>query len=569
MALTWVSCSKEGPGSINEIKDHYVVPTDAVEVTLSGAESTWATDRRYFDLSFGSALTTKLVGYDALLAPGQYILGADEIGRAILEETKVNGAAAKEGYITVTKSKGEDVIVAHVDGGVYVWKGSLPFEPDPDPLMLSEVLSTSKNAGLITMNLATEGIHQELDMTTYQTTWVGEGYYLALDLYSEDGYLHDGEYWPSKEGGVVNPGEFGIGWDPGDLYGIGWIFTDWGTCLWKVSGGVATAEKITTGLVTVTSEEVDDVVIWTIYWGVNYPREVLFSGAIPALTKPKPVVKDPDYLYTETLTPGDACDVHAVTITDKDGNELAYLEIQTAPGATDLSGSYVSTSYASEPGQLRNGYNFPDWGVSGGSWYMNGEEKAYIDVGPTVIVTSIGVDAYFFQLDGAFSYDCAGPNYVPAGGGDDDVTGDVVLKITSGLTYTMEDVTASNTAADGSPLSGMTLWRVTISNEEGFVAAFDLGTEAGSEDITGDYTVMSYPDAVGKAGNGWGFLPYMAGGCYFKIGEAYYFIPADAVFTVSANSDGTLKFKFEGPIQKDDYSEGGQGGLLLNNVAKQ
>ena len=184
-------------------------------------------------------------------------------------------------------------------------------------------------------------------------------------------------------------------------------------------------------------------------------------------------------------------------------------------------------------------------------------------------MTKIAQGAYSFTCP-FFDFPAAGPDYVPEeGGDDDDVTGDVVLKLTSGLTYTMEDVTSSNTAAGGAALSGVTLWRVTVSDASGKVAAFDLGTDAGSSDLAGSYTVMSYPDAPGKAGNGWGFAAFgMFGGCYFQVDGAYYFIPADATIVVSSNADGTLKIKFEGSIQKDDNSDGGQGGVLLNNIAK-
>lgn len=584
MAMLMVSCQKEDAplsGPINEVTDLYTVPAEAVAMTeLTAHKSTWSTDRRYFDLTFGTALSTTLVGYDALLAPGQYILGGDEIGKAILAKTKVNGQAVKEGFITVGERDGKYAITAQIDGQVLAWSGELPnFKPDPAPLALSEVLQAQSNKGngvnSLTMQLATPGIHQEFDMTTYQNVWVGEGKYLALDIYSDDGYLHDGSYKACAVGGVINPGEFGIGYDSSVEWG-GQVYPmpDWGTCLWTVANGAATAEKILNGIVNVTSrdEKVDDkdVTIWSISWGVNYPVEVLFEGAIPALTKPKkpagPV--EPDYLYTDTVTPGDGIDTHAISITDKDGNEMAYLELLTANGADDLSGDYPSTSYASQPGQMRDGYNFPDWGISGGSWYMDGDVKQYIAAGAaTVTVTKIAQGAYSFTC-ALFDFACAGPDYVPGEGGGDDVTGDVVLKLTSGLTYTMEDVTAGNTDASQNPLSGMTLWRVTVSDAAGTVAAFDLGTDAGSSDLAGTYTVMSYPDAPGKAGNGWGFAAYnFFGGCYFMVDGAYYFIPAEATITVS-NNGGNLKIRFEGPIQKDDYSDGGQGGLLLDSIAK-
>ena len=583
LVLSVLSCTKEGPTTINEITDHYTAPVDATVMTLAKAESTWSLDRRYFDLNFGNDLVTTLVGYDALLTPGQYVLGTDEIGNAIAAKTKVNGAAAQSGYILVTQKDGQYQITAKVGDQVLYWIGPLPFTPDPDATLLSEVMSAQSNLAngvkSVTMKLATPGIAQSYD-ENWQQVWTGEGGYLALDLYSEDGYLHDGDYTACAVGGVIEPGQFGIGYD-GVLDMGDWgqfPFENWGTCWWEVKDGAATATKITNGLVSVTSreEKVDDkdVTIWTIFWGEKYPQELLFEGSIPALTKPKkpdgPV--NPKYLYTDTVTPGDALDLHAVTITDKDGNELAYLELQTSPGETDLSGSYPATSYASEPGQMRDGYYIDagEWGIfSGGSYYVVNGEKNYIAAGSaTVAVMKLAEGAYRFTCE-FFDYDAAGPDFVPSGGDDDDVSGDVVLKLTSGLTYTMEDVTATNTASDGSALSGMTLWRVTVSDGSGTVAAFDLGTDAGSDDLEGEYTVMSYPDAVGKAGNGWGFAAWgMFGGCYFKVDGAYYFIPAEATITVSNKPDGSIKIKFEGAIQKDDYSDGGQGGLLLDNVVR-
>lgn len=582
LALSVLSCTKEGPMTINEITDHYTAPTGATVMNLSKAESNWSLDRRYFKLDFGNDLVTTLVGYDALLAPGQYVLGADAIGNAI--DTKVKGAAVQSGYVLVTQKDGKYQVTGTFGDQVLFWEGSLPFTEDPAPKLLTVLQQAQANRDnkLVTMQLATEGISKGYN-ENWQEVWTGEGGYLALDLYSEDGYLHDGAYTASAQGGVVEPGQFGIGYDTTIEY-TGWdgqpaVYEakDWGTCWWEVAGGVATATKITDGLVTVTSreEKVDDkdVTIWTIFWGSEYPQELLFEGAIPALTKPKkpegPV--NPKYLYTDTVTPGDAVDTHAITITDKQGNELAYLELLTAPGETDLSGAYPSTSYASEPGQMRDGYYIDagDWGIfSGGSYYVEGGEKKYIGAGAaTVAVTKLAESAYQFTCE-FFDYDAAGPDFVPAGD-DDDVTGDVVLKLNSGLTYTMEDITSGNTDASQNPLSGMTLWRVTVNQGGDKVAAFDLGTAEGSTDLSGTYEVMSYPDAVGKAGNGWGFASWgMFGGCYFLVDGAYYFIPAEATITVTGKSDGAIKIKFEGPVQKDDYSEGGQGGLLLDNVAK-
>ena len=155
----------------------------------------------------------------------------------------------------------------------------------------------------------------------------------------------------------------------------------------------------------------------------------------------------------------------------------------------------------------------------------------------------------------------------PEGG---DNTDGANLSITSGLTYTMVDETATNTAADGSALSGVTLWRVSVSQGSDKVAAFDLVVAAGQEDLAGTYEVMSYPDAAGKAGNGVYVPGYLECGCYYIIDGKGYLINAGSTVVVSANADGSLKFEF-GPAEVGDAStwqSAGQGSLLLDNVTK-
>lgn len=439
-----LSCTKQGPTTVNRIEDMYTVPADAVVLNkVDDVEATWSVDRRYFDLTLsgnGSTLTTTLIGYEYFLAPGQYVFSpavTSKIGNAVVEATKVNGTSlGNEGYILVNKKASNYQITAVAGGKTYFFSGVINFEPDPDPLMLSEVMTAQKGDGIVTMQLTTGGISSSFDYSTWTNIWTGEGYYLGLDLYSADGYLADGVYHPCAEGGVVNAGEFGIGWDNPD-------WGDWGlnlgTCLFEVGDGKATAlKKITDGLITVTSreEKVDDkdVVIWTIFWGLDYPSEILFEGAIPALTKPKkpvgPVV--PDYLFTEEITPGDV-EKHAITITDKDKNIVAYLELLMASGETDYEGAYPSTSYASQPGQMCDGWV---WGeMSGGSYYISDAgEKVLMGANQyTVTVTKIAEGAYNFSSE-AFSYDAAGPDYVPGGG--DDYDGVILTQFANITDYT-------------------------------------------------------------------------------------------------------------------------------------
>ena len=533
LALTWVSCNKETIGTINEITDHYTVPEGAVELTsLSKSESTWSLDRRYFDLAFtgnGATLETRLVAFDALLAPFEYVLGADEIGNAIAANTKLNGQPVKDGYVLVTKKDKDYQVIANLDSKSFVWTGSLPFTQDPDPLVLSVVqqAQANKDNKLVTMQLATEGISQEFDMTTYQNVWKGEGKYIAIDLYSEDGYLHDGQYRASAQGGVVNAGEFGIGYDATVEWGDQtFTMPDWGTCLWTVSGGAATAEKITAGLVNVTSreEKVDDkdVTIWTIYWGEEFPKELIFEGAIPALTKPKkpsgPV--NPDYLYTETITPnGEGVENHAFDITDKNNTLRAHIELLMAAGETDYDGAYPSTSYSSEPGQMVDGWAWGDFG--GGSYWINDSgEKVLLAAGQyTMNVNKIAEGAYNFTCE-LFNYDAAGPDFVPGG---------------SEETLPAKDVVSEQGA-------GVDKHSITIGEGDNIVAYFELLTATGA-DFVGSFVSTEYAAEPGMLCNGYSFPDWgIFGGSYIMVDGARQDVAPGATVEVTNVSGSVYKF---------------------------
>lgn len=537
-----LSCEKEGPTTVNEITDLYTAPAGAKEMTFTGGESTWSTDRRYFDLQF-SDLTTTLVGYDALLAPGLYMLGGDEIGKAIAAKTKVGGQTPSEGWLTVNNRDGKYQITAQFGDQVYFWTGSLPFQADPAPLSLTvlQQAQANKDNKLVTMQLATEGISQGLD-ENWQQVWTGEGKYIAIDLYSEDGYLHDGQYRASAQGGVVNAGEFGIGYDATVEWGDQtFTMPDWGTCLWTVTGGKATAEKITSGLIDVTSreEKVDDkdVTIWTITWGAEYPVEVVFEGAIPALTKPKkpsgPVAID----YTYTI--GDPMDCstqtgevvagvkkYPFTFANANGEEVAYLEFILAEGAADVEpGDYVSTEYAHEAGQLANGYfmDFGEWGTfSGGSWYVNGAgEKVFIDPGVTVSVEAAGTGAFKFSSDG-FLFAAAGPNYVP--GGED--VGDAVPA---------KDVVTEQGA-------GVDKHSITIGEGDNIVAYFELLTATGA-DFVGSFVSTEYAAEPGMLCNGYSFPDWgIFGGSYVMVDGARQDVAPGETVEVTNVSGNVYKF---------------------------
>ena len=165
-------------------------------------------------------------------------------------------------------------------------------------------------------------------------------------------------------------------------------------------------------------------------------------------------------------------------------------------------------------------------------------------------------------------YRCLGLSVRPVYGEPSPIYGRI-LKITSGLSYTMTAGTAIDTS--GQPIDGITRWSVNILHESDVIANFDLLVEAGLEDLVGTYYVQTYPDAPGKADNGYSYVSWgldFRGGCYYKVDGNIYLIREGNTITVTAHEDETLKFRFVGDVQNEINNDVGDGDLLLDNVAK-
>ena len=213
-----------------------------------------------------ASLTMVMVGDKYFLADGSYTPApADQAKKNTYivgnGGTTFNNIPVETGSIKVTQGEGTYSfagILWLADESVIEVKSTvaLVYEADPEPVKLTTLLSATSNVASgtnsLTINLGTDGISSTTDPTTWQTVWTGTGNYLALDIYSADGYLHEGTYTACAVGGTINEGEFGIGWDPGDLWGIGMVFENWGTCWWNVAGGAAVCEaKVLDGTLTV------------------------------------------------------------------------------------------------------------------------------------------------------------------------------------------------------------------------------------------------------------------------------------------------------------------------------
>ena len=161
-----------------------------------------------------------------------------------------------------------------------------------------------------------------------------------------------------------------------------------------------------------------------------------------------------------------------------------------------------------------------------------------------------------------------------------ELTGDVVIIETEGVSMTMADDTANNGTADSGALSGVTLWFVELKNAAGDVIAwFDLVTKAGSQSLAGEYKVTSYPDEVGEAGNGWDYSMYdpsLIGGTilFDKANGKQYNMATDAAnikitedrgqttIIVKGKTDAGVKVAAKyvfGEIKEDEGGEGGEG----------
>ena len=264
-----------------------------------------------------ASMTLKMVNDKYFLADGSYTPApADQAKKNTYivgnGGTTFNNIPVETGSIKVAQGEGTYSfagILWLADESVVEIKSTvaLVYEPDPEPVKLSTVLSATSNLAngvqTVTMQLAQDGIYSEMDMTTWQTIWHGEGNFLAIDLYSADGYLHEGTYSASAVGGVVGEGQFGIGYDTTVDWGWGPIeMKDWGTCWWSVSNGAATAKKILEGTVNVSKKGSK----WVIELISGEGKEMIwakFEGAVDALTDGGNAggSDDADYIELTTL----------------------------------------------------------------------------------------------------------------------------------------------------------------------------------------------------------------------------------------------------------------------------
>lgn len=314
-----------------------------------------------------ASMTLKMVNDKYFLADGSYTPApADQAKKNTYivgnGGTTFNNIPVETGSIKVTQGEGTYSFAGMLwlaDESIVEIKATvaLVYEPEPEPVKLSTVLSATSNLAngvqTVTMQLAQDGIYSETDKTTWQTIWHGEGNYLAIDLYSADGYLHEGTYSASAVGGVVGEGEFGIGYDTTVDWGWGPMeMKDWGTCWWSVSNGAATAKKILEGTINVSKKGSK----WVIELISGEGKEMIwakFEGAVDALTDGGSE-DDADYIELTTLLSATK-NQGLLTINMAQDGISSTTDQNTWQTTWEGEGNYLATDIYSPDGKLYTG----------------------------------------------------------------------------------------------------------------------------------------------------------------------------------------------------------------------
>lgn len=319
-----------------------------------------------------ASMTLKMVSDKYFLADGSYTPApADQAKKNTYivgnGGTTFNNIPVETGSIKVAQGEGTYSFAGMLwlaDESVIEIKSTvaLVYEADPEPVRLTNLISATSNLAngtkSLTINLGTDGISSTAEPPTWQPVWTGTGNYLALDIYSADGYLHEGTYTASAAGGTINEGEFGIGWDPGDIFNIGMAFENWGTCWWDVTDGAVTInQKVTEGSVTVTRKGSK----WVIELVSGEGKSMLwtkFEGAIDAVTDPAlgggGNVDDTDYVELTKLLSATK-NQGLLTINMAQDGISSTTDPNTWQTIWEGEGNYLATDIYSADGKLYTG----------------------------------------------------------------------------------------------------------------------------------------------------------------------------------------------------------------------
>ena len=514
-----------------------------------------------------------------------------------------NSVGVESGTLTVTQGAGTYTFTGMLwlaDESVIEVKSTvnLVYEADPEPVILKNVVSATSNVASgtnsLTINLATADVTGAYDAATWSTVYTGTGNYLALDIYSADGYLHEGTYTACAAGGAIAEGEFGIGWDPGDLWGIGMVFENWGTCWWDVNNGVVTInQKVTEGTVTVSKKGSK----WVIELVSGEGKSMLwtkFEGAIPELTAGGSTggdTDDTDYVELSALlsaTSNVANGTKSLTMNLGTDGISSTTDPNTWQTVWEGEGNYLGLDIYSEDGKLYTGtYNacaaggtinagefgigwdpgdlwgigmvFENWGtcwwnVAGGAAVAAGKVT---DGTVEVLVegANLVIKLKSSLVNARFTYPVADYplEVVNLGGGNDEPEFEgtelsVLLSATSNVANGTNSVTI-NLAEEGISSTTDANWQTTWTGE-GHYLALDVYSADGKL-APGTYTACAAGGQIaeGEFGIGWDPGDLWGIGMVFENWGTCWWAVADGAAVCEAKVvDGTLTVSVDGDV---------------------
>ena len=586
---------------LNTVKDQSVVKGESLRtfnVTLTNETATLAmkfTGDKYFlaDGGYTASVEAKKGTYLVGNGGSTFTLNGNTVGVDAGTLTVVNteGTYSFTGMLWLA-----DESVVEIKSAV-----KLVYEADPEPVVLKNVISATSNVASgtnsLTINLATADVTGAYDAATWSTVYTGTGNYLALDIYSADGYLHEGTYTACAAGGAIAEGEFGIGWDPGDLWGIGMVFENWGTCWWDVNNGVVTInQKVTEGTVTVSKKGSK----WVIELVSGEGKSMLwtkFEGAIPELTAGGSTggdTDDTDYVELSALlsaTSNVANGTKSLTMNLGTDGISSTTDPATWQTVWEGEGNYLGLDIYSEDGKLYTGtYNacaaggtinagefgigwdpgdlwgigmvFENWGtcwwnVAGGAAVAAGKVT---DGTVEVLVqgTDLVIKVKSSLVNAKFTYPVADfpIEVVNLGGGSEPEAPEfegtelsVLLSATSNVANGTKSVTINLGEEGISSTTDPTTWQ-TVWEGEGHYLALDVYSEDGKL-APGTYTACAVGGTInaGEFGIGWDPGDLWGIGMVFENwGTCWWNVANGAAVAEAKVLDGTLTVAVDGDV---------------------
>ena len=528
--LALVSCTDT---SLDPLTGVFPDAQEPVLTSLTESSMEKTERNRIFTLKFsGSSATveTQLVGARAqyYLEPNVYGPG-ETTGCFLVGPTKINGNTVQSGNITVQKKEGNIYKLIFVlfdsNGNPYrtKWEGEIVYEPDPEPVKLTEVLIAQANAnGTVTFKLGTAGMGID-----GMGTPTGDGYALTADVYSADGFLHEGVYTASSSSEVVGEGQYAPGYEY-DLSSWGMGIMHWGTCWWE-------GEKVThinQEPITVEKKGTKFVITWGSE--ATYPHWATFTGEIEALTPS--AVPNPDYSYTddlsdavdETFAPVSGVKTHNLTLRNAAGEEVAWFQLVLTEGVSDYSGDYVCKEYAHEDHTFGNGYDLSMWGMGmGGTRYVKAGQVVLVNPGETLSIARLADDIWEVSGNG-FDF--------IFGSGSGEVSVD----------YTITDELSDPVDETFAPVAGVKTHNLTLKNAEGVESVwFQLVLTEGATDFSGEYVCKEYAHEDHTFGNGYDLSMWgmgMGGTRYVAADGSVVLVNPGETLTITQVGDNTWKF---------------------------